>query len=383
MPQSMIRRLTTIAIFCLTFITIIGISEFVRAKRSEAFNIVNPVSNINQLNQQNRQKTKSPINPLVNSQSKISQNIAPSSQVINFSTELNQFAPIAGCELKPPSNPSLPAKLSNQPISLTRFRQPATVANTNNTANTADKMAKSETSANSVANSTKSASNAYNPREIVALAANSNYGDRYLLDLKGNKANLPPIIVLHETVGSANSVINYFQSFQSNEDYQASYHTMIALDGTIIYFVPPDKRAFGAGNSVFVSKSISEAIQTNPKFPSSVNNFAYHISLETPEDGINDEYSHSGYTDWQYRSLAWLVARTNVPLERITTHRAVDRSGSRIDPRSFDWNLFQKYLSELPKSTEIIIGCTEQQDKQQDILPAQAPSNVKPKAQKS
>jgi len=154
-----------------------------------------------------------------------------------------------------------------------------------------------------------------------------------------------------------NSVINFFQSFQTSEDNQASYHTLIAIDGTIVYFVPPDKRAFGAGNSVFVSSLGKEAVQTNPRYSSSVNNFAYHISFETPEDGMNDGYTHSGYTEVQYQSLAWLVAKTDVPLERITTHKDVDLSGSRIDPRSFNSNLFQKLLSEYPRTKEIFIGC--------------------------
>jgi N-acetyl-anhydromuramyl-L-alanine amidase AmpD len=198
---------------------------------------------------------------------------------------------------------------------------------------------------------------AYSPREIIALAAASNYGERYIKDLSGNPANLSPIIVLHETVGSTNSVINFFQEFHTNEDNQASYHTLIAIDGTIIYFVPPDKRAFGAGNSVFVSSSGNEAVQTNPRYPSSVNNFAYHISLETPEDGMHNGSNHSGYKEAQYQSLAWLVAKTDVPIERITTHKIVDRSGSRIDPRSFNFNLFQKLLSEYPRIKEIFIGC--------------------------
>jgi hypothetical protein len=247
-----------------------------------------------------------------------------------------KFAPVFGCELQPPANPpdpSPPATLTSNPITLDRFRQPAP---------------KRSSSQKSIS---------YIPREIIALATASNYGDRYLKDVSGSPANYSPIIVLHETVGSMNSVINFFQSFQTNEDNQASYHTLIAIDGTIVYFVPPDKRAFGAGNSVFVSPLGKEAVQTNPRYPSSVNNFAYHISLETPEDGMNDDYTHSGYTEVQYQSLAWLVAKTDVPIKRITTHREVDLSGSRIDPRSFDPNLFQKLLSEYPRTKEIFIGC--------------------------
>jgi N-acetyl-anhydromuramyl-L-alanine amidase AmpD len=82
----------------------------------------------------------------------------------------------------------------------------------------------------------------------------------------------------------------------------------------------------------------TESAQTNPKLASSVNNFAYHISLETPHDGRDDEKTHSGYTENQYASLLWLIQKLNVPVERITTHYAVDRSGTRKDPRSFDFN---------------------------------------------
>ena len=254
-------------------------------------------------------------------------------QDINFSPEINQFAPVQGCEIQPPANPpnpSLPVALTSEPITLERFRKTVT---------------------------TSKKSISYTPREVIALAAASNYGDRYLKDLAGKPATYPPIIVLHETVGSTNSVINFFQEFHADEDNQASYHTLISLDGTIVYFVPPDKRAFGAGNSVFSSSLGKEAVQTNPRYPSSVNNFAYHISLETPEDGIHDGYTHSGYTEAQYQSLAWLVAKTDIPLERITTHRTIDLSGSRIDPRSFEPNRFLRLLKKYPRTNEIAIGC--------------------------
>ncbi len=261
-------------------------------------------------------------------------------QNIYLSPEINQAAPVLGCEIQPPANPpdpSLPAALTSLPIKLDRFRK--TLIGSKPNKNSSVKAI------------------AYSPKEIIALAAASNYGDRYFKDLAGKPADLLPIIVLHETVGSVDSVISFFQEFHTDEDNQASYHTMIALDGTVIYFVPPDKRAFGAGDSVFNSPLGREAVQTNPRYPSSVNNFAYHISLETPEDGMNDSYDHSGYTEAQYQSLAWLVAKTDVPLDRITTHKAIDLSGTRIDPRSFDFSLFQKKLGEYPRTKEIIIGC--------------------------
>jgi len=128
------------------------------------------------------------------------------------------------------------------------------------------------------------------------------------------------------------------------DDDQASYHTIIKLDGTVVYTVPPEKRAYGAGNSIFKGPNGPEAVITNKEFPPSVNNFAYHISLETPADGRGNSLAHSGYTSAQYKSLAWLIAQTTIPENRITTHREVDRSTSRIDPRSFDRSRLLKHL---------------------------------------
>ncbi|MBL1177574.1 N-acetylmuramoyl-L-alanine amidase [Pantanalinema sp. GBBB05] len=197
----------------------------------------------------------------------------------------------------------------------------------------------------------------FTPREEIALIDPTNYGDRFLQDLQGNPALLEPIVVLHETVGSASSALNLFRTPHPRDADQASYHTLIALDGTIIYLVPPDKRAFGAGNSAFVGLNGVESIQTNPKLAGSVNNFAYHISLETPPSGNNNARRHTGYTPAQYQSLAWLVAKTGVPDARITTHQAVDRSGQRLDPRSFDFSNFLNLLQQYPRTPEISIQC--------------------------
>ncbi|MEM6255602.1 MAG: peptidoglycan recognition family protein [Cyanobacteria bacterium P01_D01_bin.156] len=188
----------------------------------------------------------------------------------------------------------------------------------------------------------------YTPNERVALADPTNYGERYTVDAYGQPLSNDYIAVLHETVWSASSAINTFQTYHPRDEDQASYHTLIDRDGTVIYIVPPDKRAYGAGNSVFDGPNGSETVVTNTKFASSVNNFAYHISLVTPSDGQNNASSHSGYTDAQYQSLAWLMARTTIPDQRITTHALVDRSGSRQDPRSFNWPHFLEYLHQYP-----------------------------------
>jgi hypothetical protein len=59
----------------------------------------------------------------------------------------------------------------------------------------------------------------------------------------------------------------------------------------------------------------------------------------------------------QYRSAAWLVSKTGVFEDRITTHKAVDRSGTRRDPRSFEREKFLQMLSSFPKTQDINIGC--------------------------
>jgi hypothetical protein len=186
----------------------------------------------------------------------------------------------------------------------------------------------------------------YKPYYAVVSINPSNYGERYAQDVNGLPLNNQPIIVLHETTNSASSAINFFQTPHDDENVQASYHTIIKLDGTVIYLIPPEKRAFGAANSIFEGVNGSETVQTNLNLPPSVNNFAYHVSLETPLDGRGNNHikSHSGYTDLQYNSLVWLIAQSQVPDDRITTHHKVDRSGQRIDPISFDFDKFFNLL---------------------------------------
>ena len=221
----------------------------------------------------------------------------------------------------------------------------------------------------------------YQPPQEIAPAHPSNYGLRHRLDVWGQPIVYPPLIVLHETAGPADVVLDMFQKDHTGQDdRQVSYHVLIRRDGTVVWIVPPEFRAYGAAPSVFRG----QAVKTNPKGVFSVNNFAYHISLESPVDGyyrppdvpmptptpgLKDENTkatpaptpvnplvHSGYTDAQYQSLAWVIAKTCVPWERITTHKAVDTSGSRVDPRSFDWAKFRRYLNQYPRRREIFFG---------------------------
>jgi hypothetical protein len=176
----------------------------------------------------------------------------------------------------------------------------------------------------------------------------SNYGDRFGRDAFGNAINpQPQVVVLHETVYGIQSAINTFQTRHDADSEQVSYHALIGEDGRVVKLVDPSKRAFGAGNSAFQG----QWVVTNPKVGGSVNNFALHVSLETPLDGENDNPGHSGYRTAQYDALAALLAdwmeRFKIPPQNITTHRAVDLGGERADPRSFDWQALQERLQDL------------------------------------
>ncbi|EDX86326.1 N-acetylmuramoyl-L-alanine amidase domain protein [Synechococcus sp. PCC 7335] len=235
-------------------------------------------------------------------------------------------------------------KLVRQPTTGSRSRS-------NHAQKTPTQTAPGDNSSSQASLST-SAATSYQPKEVLQLADPSNYGERFTVDVNGTPVSNDFIVVLHETVGSASSALNLFARHHPRDEDQVSYHSLISLDGTIYYVVPPEQRAFGAGNSSFRTTAGEETVTTNPGFPSSVNNFAYHISLETPPDGQNNSYSkHSGYTEAQYQSLAWLLARTTVPDYRITTHKAVDRSGSRSDPRSYDPTRLYALLHQYPSRT--------------------------------
>jgi hypothetical protein len=252
--------------------------------------------------------------------------------------------PVVGCQLRPklyPPQPNIETAFMPGIVTLDRFRQRTTQAPlTSDPSNNSRVYRVSRYSA-------------FQPREEVALAHPTNFGERYRQDISGQFVANSPIIVLHETVGSGWQTVRMFQTPHPRDEDQVSYHSLIKRDGTIFYLVPPDKRAFGAGNSTFGA----EAVKTNRLYPPSVNNFAYHISFESPADGRGNGAYHSGYTDAQYQSAAWLVSKTGVSEDRITTHKAVDRSRMRQDPRSFDGNKFLRLLNSLPKSQEITIGC--------------------------
>jgi N-acetylmuramoyl-L-alanine amidase len=183
------------------------------------------------------------------------------------------------------------------------------------------------------------------PAQFRIDAHPTNFGNRLVRNLKGKPLQNKVLIVLHETTSAASGAVNTALTPHTRDADQISYHAVIRQDGTILYLVDPRKRAYGAGDSAFKGPNGAETVQTSKKLKSSVNNFAYHISLETPSDGYHDKPQHSGYSGAQYSSLAWLIAQSGVERDRITTHLAVDQSGERQDPRSFEMSWLKQDLA--------------------------------------
>lgn len=182
--------------------------------------------------------------------------------------------------------------------------------------------------------------------EREAPADPSNYGPRLAADWQGRPVrHTPALIVLHETVVDEATALNLFRRTHNNDGQQASYHVLISRDGSRIRVVPDAERAFGAGDSDFQNM----AVQLKPGLLPSVNNIALHVSLVSPSDGADGERSsHSGYTPEQYRSLASQIAQWQalyaIQPSLVVTHEEVDRSGTRRDPRSFDWRSLSQDL---------------------------------------
>jgi len=185
------------------------------------------------------------------------------------------------------------------------------------------------------------------PKERPALAHQTNFGARTNHDAWGRRlSDAPQLIVLHETVLGEDDTIALFRTAHPRDQDQASYHLLVGRDGELVRVVPDAKRAYGSGMSAF--GDVTQ--RSKPAQVGSINNIALHISLVSPPDGRDDRGAHAGYSDAQYRSLAAQVllwqGAYGIPLTRVTTHAAVDRSHSRYDPRSFRWDRFDLYYQE-------------------------------------
>ena len=135
----------------------------------------------------------------------------------------------------------------------------------------------------------------------------------------------PLVVVLHETIEELETI----KDLHSDPTFYGSYHAIVDRRGIIHYMVPSEHKAFAAANSRFVNNVTGK----EESIDGSVDDFAYHIALETPPDGRDpNKESHSGYTYEQYNSTAWLLKAVGVQLNRVTTHGQV-RDPVTIEPR--------------------------------------------------
>ncbi|TMP36668.1 1,6-anhydro-N-acetylmuramyl-L-alanine amidase AmpD [Pseudoalteromonas rubra] len=119
-------------------------------------------------------------------------------------------------------------------------------------------------------------------------------------------------------------------SFESLRGVRVSAHCLIRRDGTVVQYVPFDKRAWHAGVSEFAGQA-------------NCNDFSIGIELEGTD--------RSAYTEAQYLALANLTVWLQQRLPKLTKERIVGHSdiapGRKSDPGvAFNWD---KYFALITK----------------------------------
>ncbi len=117
--------------------------------------------------------------------------------------------------------------------------------------------------------------------------------------------------------------------FETIKDLQVSAHLLIRRDGSVVQFVPFDKRAWHAGRSEF-------------KGQTECNDFSIGIELEGSD--------HINYDKRQYRVLAQVTELLLQTYPAMTPQRIVGHSdiapGRKTDPgASFDWPKYKKLIN--------------------------------------
>lgn len=125
--------------------------------------------------------------------------------------------------------------------------------------------------------------------------------------------------------------------FGDLEGLRVSSHVLVRRDGSLVQFVPFDRRAWHAGASSFEGRD-------------NCNDFAVGIELEGTD--------HNGYRDAQYTALIevcrLLVAEYAVPVRNIVGHSDI-APGRKSDPGPFfDWPKLRQALLQAPPSTEAV-----------------------------
>lgn len=159
------------------------------------------------------------------------------------------------------------------------------------------------------------------------------------------------IFVLHET----GIDVETLEDYMADGEFLGSYHAVITIQGNIIYFTPPDMKAFAASDSIFEDPETNELESIN----GSVDDFAYHCALETPESGRDPSIQiHAGYSRQQYKALAWLLKATGINLNRFVKHGEL-KSVPSNEPRCFNMEYFMNVLLEQNNEPSINLGSLE------------------------
>lgn len=122
--------------------------------------------------------------------------------------------------------------------------------------------------------------------------------------------------------------------FHSLRDLKVSAHTFIRRDGSLLQFVPFDRRAWHAGRSSY-------------KDLENCNDFSIGIELE---GGRTDNYTAIQYE--QIALLCALLMRKFPTIEAVVGHRDIggkneDGSLRKDDPWNFQWDRFYRSLDRL------------------------------------
>lgn len=142
------------------------------------------------------------------------------------------------------------------------------------------------------------------------------------------------LVVIHE------SYLDYecYKYYLSSNQIVLSYNAFITYNSSkIVYLTKPNKRVRGADFSNFNNEAINN----------SVNDFSYHICLESPSVSNKEDKIHVGYTNTQYYNLAWLCKALRVEEKRIVLHKDIDLSLTSKDPRSFSRDKLNNYLNRI------------------------------------
>lgn len=154
------------------------------------------------------------------------------------------------------------------------------------------------------------------------------------------------LVVIHETAVSCSEVLDLHQS----PTFKASYHACIGRDGTIFYLVAPEEKAYAAASSIFMNTDGEEEHVNG-----SVDDFAYHIALESPVAVSEHDPIEAGFTEAQYKSLAWLISKTGINFDRVTTHGAIKLAQTN-EPQNFFIAKLQGLWSPLKKERVLNFG---------------------------